>query len=57
IFFEKLASPLGLINEETKEQSVFYNPIKEIGNLVFSYVLDDGEATPSPEVETTHEII
>ncbi len=56
IFFERFAGPLGLINEETKEESVFYDPIKEIGALVFSYVLDDEEKEPEvpaePKTET-----
>ncbi|MEQ5790114.1 CvpA family protein [Muricauda sp. NFXS6] len=56
IFFEKLTTPLGLINEETKKESVFYEPIKEIGALVFSYVFDDAN-TPSEEIEAKEEII
>jgi len=56
IFFEKLTTPLGLINEEDKEESIFYEPIKEIGNLVFSYVFDD-ENPASDEIEATEEII
>ena len=57
IFFERFAEPLGLINEETKEESVFYEPIKEIGALVFSYVLDDEEKEPEvPEEPQTQTI-
>ncbi|MEC8831960.1 MAG: CvpA family protein [Bacteroidota bacterium] len=57
IFFEKLASPLGLINEETKAQSIFYEPIKEIGDLVFSYVFDDEQTTPEDSIETQNDVI
>ena len=57
IFFERLASPLGFINEETKEESIFYEPIKELGALVFSYVFDDEENSPTEEVEAEEEII
>lgn len=57
IFFEKLASPLGLINDETKEESVFYEPIKEIGALVFSYVFDGDEDVPSDQIEVNEEVI
>ncbi|MCK0161361.1 CvpA family protein [Allomuricauda sp. F6463D] len=56
IFFEKLTSPLGLINDETKEESVLYEPIKEIGSLVFSYVFDD-EKSPSNQIEVNEEVI
>jgi len=56
IFFEKLTTPLGLINEEDKEESIFYEPIKEIGNLVFSYVFDD-ENPESDQIEAREEII
>lgn len=57
IFFEKLTTPLGLINEETKKDSVFYEPIKELGELVFSYVFDDEETMPSDKIEASEEII
>nr|WP_299386663.1 CvpA family protein [Allomuricauda sp.] len=40
IFFERLTSPLNLINEDTKNESLFYHPIKDIGALVFSWVLE-----------------
>ncbi|MCA0958832.1 MULTISPECIES: CvpA family protein [Flagellimonas] len=57
IFFEKLTTPLGLINEETKEDSVFYEPIKDLGDLIFSYVFDDEKTIPSDNIEATEEII
>ncbi|SDQ10975.1 CvpA family protein [Flagellimonas zhangzhouensis] len=56
IFFERLTSPLNMINEETKAQSVFYEPIKEIGALVFSLVLED-EIEDVPEIEPRTETL
>ncbi|MBO0321165.1 CvpA family protein [Muricauda sp. CAU 1633] len=50
IFFERLATPLNLINEETKKESVFYEPLKEIGAFVFSLVLEEEEEQDSPPV-------
>lgn len=44
IFFERLATPLNLINEETKKESVFYTPIKDIGAFIFDFVLQDEKA-------------
>ncbi|MEW2920474.1 CvpA family protein [Muricauda sp. ANG21] len=48
IFFERLATPLNLINEETKKQSVFYEPLKEIGAFVFALVLEEEEKEQAP---------
>ncbi|WP_375325753.1 CvpA family protein [Flagellimonas sp. GZD32] len=56
IFFEKLTSPLNMVNEETKAQSVFYEPIKEIGALVFSWVLEN-DLDEVPEIEPRSEIL
>jgi len=56
IFFERLATPLNLINEETKKESVFYEPLKEIGAFVFALVLDK-EEEPKPEPNTNLEVI
>ena len=54
IFFERLSSPLNFINEDTKDESIFYHPVKEIGAFVFSLVLkedsdskDDEKPAPS----------
>jgi membrane protein required for colicin V production len=41
IFFERATKSFTFINESTKQQSIFYEPIKEIGALVFSLVLKD----------------
>lgn len=41
IFFERLTSSLNLVNEDTKKESLFYTPVKEIGALVFSLVLEE----------------
>lgn len=57
IFFERLTSSFDIINEETKQESVFYEPIKEIGALVFSLVLEDEENDPEDEIEVQPEVI
>ena len=41
IFFDRANSSLGLIKNETVEQAILYEPIKEIGAFVFSKVLKD----------------
>ncbi|MBT8185490.1 MAG: CvpA family protein [Eudoraea sp.] len=41
IFFDRANSSLGLVKNETTEQSVLYEPIKEIGAFVFSKVLKE----------------
>ncbi|WP_067034815.1 CvpA family protein [Allomuricauda sp. CP2A] len=56
IFFERLATPLNLINEETKKESVFYEPLKEIGAFVFALVLEE-EAEPETKPSTNFEVI
>lgn len=57
IFFERLTSSFDIINEETKQESVFYEPIKEIGAFVFSFVLEDSENDPEDEIEINQEVI
>ena len=39
VFFERANSSVNLIKSETLEESILYEPIKEIGGLVFSKVL------------------
>lgn len=43
IFFERVNSSVGLIKNESMENSALYEPIKEIGAFVFSAVLQEGE--------------
>ncbi|NHF58845.1 CvpA family protein [Flavobacteriaceae bacterium TP-CH-4] len=43
VFFDRMNSSIGFISEETKAQSVLYEPVKEIGALVFSKVLKGEE--------------
>jgi len=57
IFFERLTSSFDIINEETKQESVFYEPIKEIGAFVFALVLEDSENDPEDEIEVNQEVI
>ncbi|MEM8998754.1 MAG: CvpA family protein [Bacteroidota bacterium] len=39
IFFETVTTSFNFVNEETKNESIFYDPIKEIGEFVFGFVL------------------
>jgi membrane protein required for colicin V production len=39
VFFDRMNNTMNFINDETKKESVLYEPIKEIGELVFSVVL------------------
>jgi len=43
VFFDRLTSSFNFINEETKKESIFYEPVKEIGAFVFSFVLQESE--------------
>ncbi len=45
VFFERLTSSFNFINEETKKESIFYEPVKEIGAFVFSMVLKEESKT------------
>lgn len=50
VFFERLTSSLNFVNEDTKKESIFYEPVKEIGAFVFSLVLEN-ENKDSTEVD------
>ena len=41
VFFERANSSVNLVKSETLEESVLYEPIKEIGALIFSKVLKE----------------
>jgi membrane protein required for colicin V production len=43
IFIDHMHYSLGVITEETKAKSIFYNPLKDIGSLVFDKVLKKQE--------------
>lgn len=50
VFFERLTSSFSFVNEETKKESIFYEPVKEIGAFVFDFVLKEKkESFPSEE--------
>nr|WP_316927705.1 CvpA family protein [Maribacter sp. HTCC2170] len=49
VFFERANSSVNLIKSETLEDSVLYEPIKDIGALVFSKVLKGNEENSSQE--------
>ncbi len=50
IFFERANSSVGLLDRDTIEESVLYEPLKETGALVFAWVLE-----PAPETDD-HEV-
>lgn len=41
IFFDRMDNTFNLIQEETKEKSILYQPIKDIGALIFDTVLQN----------------
>ena len=47
IFFERVNSSGNLVKSETFENSVLYEPVKEIGAFVFNAVLKDGTTEDS----------
>lgn len=49
IFFDRINENLGLISNETKEKSVLYNPVKDMGSYVFDRVLENkGQPKQAP---------
>lgn len=45
VFFERVNSSVGFVKNETMENSVLYEPVKEIGAIVFSMVLKEEDKT------------
>lgn len=41
VFFDRVNSSLNFIDDDTKSESILYEPVKEIGAFVFSKVLKD----------------
>tara|TARA_R110000737_G_scaffold243062_1_gene254219 strand:+ start:2889 stop:3413 length:525 start_codon:yes stop_codon:yes gene_type:complete len=50
IFFDRMDNTFSLIKEETKQESVLYQPIKDIGALIFDTVLKS-EVLPKESTE------
>lgn len=48
IFFERTASSLGLVNEETKKDAILYQPVRDIGAFVFSKVFRKERTDSAP---------
>lgn len=49
IFFDRMDTTFSILSEETKEESILYQPIKDIGALLFNTVLkNDVSPTESP---------
>lgn len=49
-FFEKVATSMTFINEDTQQESVLYEPIKEIGEMVFGMVFKEEPEITEPEI-------
>jgi len=49
IFFERVNSSVGLVKSETMENSILYEPVKEIGAFVFNAVLKGGDSKLTTE--------
>jgi len=43
IFFDRMDTTFNLLKEETKKESILYQPIKDIGALIFDTVLQNEE--------------
>jgi len=50
IFFDRMNNSIGFISDTAKEESILYEPIREIGAFVFNAVLksDDSNTNESP---------
>lgn len=44
IFFEKATASFNFVNEETRKESILYQPVRDIGAFVFSKVFRDNTA-------------
>lgn len=49
VFFERANSSVNLVKSETLEESILYEPVKEIGAFVFSKVLKGKEEVDAQE--------
>ncbi|CAM4133065.1 CvpA family protein [Zobellia roscoffensis] len=50
IFFERVNNSTGVVKGETMQESILYEPIKEIGAFIFDNVLQE-EINPKGEIE------
>ncbi|NNE75501.1 MAG: CvpA family protein, partial [Pricia sp.] len=48
VFFERVNESAGMVKSDTLQESVLYEPIKEIGAFVFSQVLKEKESEGDP---------
>ncbi len=52
IFFDRMNNTFSIVSEETKKESILYQPIKEIGAFVFSKVLKEKKEVSKKELES-----
>lgn len=57
IFFSKIEIPLPLTDPSTTESSVLYEPVKNLGGILFQYILESDPALPTPDPDTTPETL
>ncbi|WP_430908780.1 CvpA family protein [Maribacter sp. 2-571] len=48
VFFDRMNNTVGFIDQETRDRSVLYTPIKDIGAFVFSKVLQEDRSETEP---------
>ncbi len=49
VFFEKATASLNFINEETKKESILYQPVRDIGAFVFNTVFRNNTDSVEPK--------
>jgi len=57
IFIEKVSTPLGAEPEGTAAGSILYTPVRDLGALVFSFVLEQWEKLPEDPLEPGLQVI
>ncbi len=51
IFFERVNDSADVVEDQTMQESVLYEPIKEIGAFIFSKVLKEEKTNPKGEIQ------
>lgn len=53
VFFDKTNNTMEFVSKEKIDESILYEPVKEIGGFVFAYVLEETGQQEENEQETT----
>ncbi|MEL7270081.1 MAG: CvpA family protein [Bacteroidota bacterium] len=51
VFFDRLDAQFNIVGEETRESSILYAPVRDIGAFVFDFVLEKKEAHENGQYE------